>query len=495
MIKDYRLLLLYIYIFLPSMLFFATWFKPIYALIFTALSIVGIYLSYKNDTPLIKLEKDKKTIISLLFVLFIIVTVVLTSGIGSSIAQYPDHLYRNAVFKTLIDHEWPVALSLNGTSKVMTYYIGYWLPAALVAKVSSYQMGFLFLQIWAVIGLWFIYRLIVDEKKKVRIWFLIVFLLFGGADYIGYVFIGKIFNQVGNSYEWWAYNFNYPGFFTQLFWAYNQVIYGLIIHQMIMRQKCNKNILFIWMASLINSPFPAIGMIPFAVYRAIKNSDDNKINFIKAVTDSISIQNVIGLVLSVVCLIYLSSNLNIIRYMSNSDIAGNVISLSNEYLKDLSTTTFGPYQWTTKLYNYLWFVLLEFGLYYIVLYKKFNNNSFYWLTLVVLLLCPLIEIGGWIDFCMRGSIPALYCLYMMLTDSLEDYLENKNYLLFACLILLLAISSLTCKETLVGVMQPTAQAFYEGKTLETESFSEEYIFKANNFFGTTDSIFYKYFAK
>ena len=490
---DVMLLLMYIYLFMPLFLFCMLWLKPLYAVVACGLIAYGIDLALKEEKPLWKPEKNKNNFALMALILFLIVLVVITSGTGASVTQYPDHLYRNALFRMIIDHDWPVKLTQNGSTKILSYYIGFWLPAGLIAKFTSYQVGFLFLQIWSVIGLVFVFYLIFERKQKIRLWYFIVFIFFGGGDAIGFKLIGKIFDQVGNSYEWWSINYNYPGFMTSLFWVYNQVIYAWLTHLLIMRQKNNHNILFIWSASLLNCTFPSVGMIPFAVYRAITNVKSQYYvdRVKKAILECLTWQFGIGFILALLSTMYLTSNINVIKYMA-LDNTYNVISTSNYMFLQ---GDFSAFKWTTRLYNYLWFVFLEFIIHFIIIYKAQSHKPIYWLTLVVLFICPLIEIGGWIDFCMRGSIPALLTLYLMVIDSLEIYYKENNKVLFTILVVYLVICAITCYETLLGVMKPMANNIWDSVQVMPEAFSEDYVFNANNFFADASAFFFRVFAK
>ena len=495
---DFFLIFIYIYLFLPLILFASLWLKPIYAILIDALIVFGIYKSIKVETPLWRPEKNKDNIVKLVLILFFIVLWIITSGVGSSVTQYPDHLYRNALFRMLIDHDWPVRLTYNGNTKAMSYYIGFWLPAALVGKITSYQFAFLFLQIWSVIGIFITLYLIFERKGQIKIWYFIVFVFFGGADAIGFNLIGKVFDQLGNRYEWWAINYNYPGFMTSVFWVYNQVIYAWVTTLMILRQKRNDNIVFIWSTSLLNCTFPAVGIIPFGFYRAFKNEKGKYYVDIvkKALLNALTWQFLVGFILALMSSLYLLSNINVIKYMNIIDSSNNLISTSRTFLTyDVILYDFSAYPWTTRLYNYLWFVFIEFIIHFIIIYKSQSNKSLYWLTLIVLLICPLIEIGGWIDFCMRGSIPALLCLYLMVIDAIEDYSANNQKTMLSLLISFLVICSITCYDTLLGVMQPMANNLWDGTKVTADAFSEEYVFNANNFFSSNDTFFFKYLAR
>ena len=74
------------------------------------------------------------------------------------------------------------------------------------------------------------------------------------------------------------------------------------------------------------------------------------------------------------------------------------------------------------LCNYLLFVLLEFGIYFVTMGKDVFRYKYYWITLFELIFFPLFTIRD-VNFTMRGSIPALF----MLTIYIINYLiENGN---------------------------------------------------------------------
>lgn len=60
-------------------------------------------------------------------------------GFGNLYYQSDDWFARNAVFRDLISHEWPV---IYGTKDVaLVYYIGFWLPAAVIGKAVFLLCG------------------------------------------------------------------------------------------------------------------------------------------------------------------------------------------------------------------------------------------------------------------------------------------------------------------------------------------------------------------
>ena len=167
---DWLLLAAYIYILLPVALFLLLWLKLWIGIPVTMLLIVGAVLTFRKDKLSWKPEKKQLTIAVLIAGLLIIVLWVLTSGIGASVTQYPDHDYRNALFKALVDNPWPVKISdLSGQPRGMSYYIGFWLPAALIGKLFSYSAGFLFQQLWAVLGIFLCWYFVCEKMQKMRL--------------------------------------------------------------------------------------------------------------------------------------------------------------------------------------------------------------------------------------------------------------------------------------------------------------------------------------
>ena len=490
--KDWLLLISYLYIFIPVLLFVFMWLKPLIGITLGLLIIYGIYYSFKNETPTWKIDNLKEKLPLLILSIGIITLLVLTSGIGASIKQYPDHLIRNTLFKVLIDKDWPVKLmTSNNHIRSMNYYIGFWLPAAFIGKFTNYKFALLFLQIWAIIGLLLIWYYMMERKQKFHFWYFIVFILFGGLDFLGTLLTGNIFNDIGNRYEWWSGYWNYPSMMTSLFWTFNQSIYAWLLYKMIMRQNNNKNVVFIWSTSLLTCTFPAIGLLPFAVYKAIDNVKDKSKGFnrfINAVKQGLTLTNVIGLVISIILLLYVSSNVAVQTGFNQTP------SLVTSYTITYAQS-FNYYKWTNKLLNYLWFILLEFVIYYVVIYKEKQKEPLYWISLITLLICPLIKIGNWVDFPLRASMPALFCLCELVIDSLEAYFNNKQNYLFIALIGLLFIASLNCYDTLLGVLPSMAENAYNEEYPDIQMVNDNNIADLDNFFGKEKAIFFKYFLK
>lgn len=118
----------------------------------------------------------KGQIVCILVSVVIIVFWVFISGIGNMVWQNSDHAVRNALFRALIEYDWPV-INADG-SRHLIYYIGFWLPSAAIGKIAGLDVAYIIQFLWAVIGVVILYYLICLWRKKVDLWPLIVMIFF-----------------------------------------------------------------------------------------------------------------------------------------------------------------------------------------------------------------------------------------------------------------------------------------------------------------------------
>lgn len=114
------------------------------------------------------------TILLFLFTIF--------SGIGGLAYQdYWDHAFRNAVFNDLVNHSWPVTETIDGKIELLCYYFAFWLPAAIVAKLTgSMFLGNMVQLAYAFIGFMLIAIFVFNNigEHKIKLWILILIPLF-----------------------------------------------------------------------------------------------------------------------------------------------------------------------------------------------------------------------------------------------------------------------------------------------------------------------------
>ncbi|WP_313568877.1 hypothetical protein [Acetoanaerobium noterae] len=160
----------YIYLTIPLIIFFLFWFDYHYSFLFTFILLVGLFLSlrmYTQGSENSLYPKDNKniTIISII-VLFLWISL---SGIGGFGFQNSDYDKHNAILRDLINYSWPVHYKLINGSGLLIYYIGYYLPSALVGKILGWKVANIFIFIWSFIGLLISYLWAAKHIKKIQL--------------------------------------------------------------------------------------------------------------------------------------------------------------------------------------------------------------------------------------------------------------------------------------------------------------------------------------
>lgn len=459
----------YLYLVLPIFIFFAFWLKPVYSLpsiILILAALVRILLRKRNNIHKINWDSYKK----LAFCLFIICIWVYFSGIGKFVYQNSDHPYRNAMFTTLVKEHWPVIYESLGDYSdrplALVYYFAFWLPSAVVGKIFSMESGFTFQAVWAAAGIFLAFCLFCEIRGKIQIRDLVIFMLFSGLDIIRVLILkpdAKILSV--DHIEYWNIGMQYSSFTTQLFWVFNQAVPAWLITALILVQKDRRTLVFIYSFSVLSCTFPAVGMIPILAYQAVvcgyEPALNWKNNIVKLIKDICTWENVIcGGIIGMISYLFLHNN-------SSSQM---------REVAHLNATV------------YLLFLFCEVFFYFLLLHKYCSKCGLYYICILSLVLIPFVRIGGYIDFCMRASIPALYVLYLYVTQVLDKCLQKKDYLTLAALVVTLSVGSITPLHEYMRTIQNTVSGNLNQS--EAELFQGT---MPNNFFGyADDSIFFKY---
>ena len=136
-------------------------------------------------------------------------------------------------------------------------------------------------------------------------------------------------------------------------------------------------------------------------------------------------------------------------------------------------------------------IMFEFLIYYLIIFKYYKKDILFYITLVILLICPFISINGYGDFCMRVSIPCLLILFMYIVNLFNNINIKKDKLIFRLLIFLFILGSITPINEILRTIRKTSN--YKGIEY-VELYNDEDF--EHNFYGyTEDSLFCKYFIK
>ena len=128
-----------LYLLIPFLIFCLGFLKTY---ISVGITLIFLWLIIRN---LLQATRERQSLSlsrrTLGFTLTIILLWVALSGIGGFAFQNTDFHIRNAIFRDLIQFKWPVKYFTNPTdpsiSYTLTYYIGFWLPAALMGKIGN----------------------------------------------------------------------------------------------------------------------------------------------------------------------------------------------------------------------------------------------------------------------------------------------------------------------------------------------------------------------
>lgn len=416
----------YLYILMPIIIFMLGWMKPYFDIPCTIV-VIGVFLRMCRDNYDQRIHWNVENILKFLVCLILIFIIVVFSGIGGLAYQNLDHLFRNEIYEVLVKYDWPVYFSKmagDQTEKIgLCYYIGFWLPAAIVGKLFGVSAGYLFQILYAVLGLALVAYFFFAYFKQVSCWQLLSFFFFSGLDIIGYLIThnGTAPMLIGHP-DWWVEIFEYSSFTTQLFWVYNQAIFAWLVTQLLIIQENNRYVFFIWSSLLLTGTLPCAGLLPFVIYIIAKNiSKSQGKTMAIELREILSIDNILGGgVIGVISALYLFSN-------NAVGASSSLFALHNR----------------RELILYLAFILLEVGIYLLIIYNKEYKSKLYWLTAAALCIYPLIQVGEGHDFCMRASIPALMILYVMVFETLQEYRKEHNYLKFTTLLVILCIGAIT----------------------------------------------------
>ena len=554
-LEDFKIkplpLCIYSYIALPFLIFAAGFLKWYFAIPFSIITIFSVILASSASNGLDKIDFLKRDILKLILGFLFISSIVLLSGIGGYLWQNSDHATRNTLFKILTEYPWP-PVSNNGSVGIV-YYIGFWLPAALIGKLTSLSVGFLFQVVWAILGMFLIWLILCSFHKRIVIYPLIIFLFFSGLDIFGYTLVTHTFSNLariqigkwasfGNIFatyhiEWWPRYYQFSSHITQLFWVFNQALPIWLITLTLLSEKNNKNLVFLMGLSLLSSTLPFIGLIPIFFWCAMTDYNEQipARAFTKTPLSSFlslfTFQNILGGGISgIVSFIYLSNNIA----SANTQAASSAAAASIDPFKNpkfyvlcilmiasCAAVFFLSHKGDPKkayvllislplmlaAYKYfsvsalrqsyfLLFLIFEILALIIPLFPAYGKTSLYYVISLSLILIPFFKVGKSIDFCMRVSIPALCVLSLMTIFALSKYVKEKRIISFIIIIAVLVCGAITPMHEISRTVLTSYDRYTKKGEIVNAEKKESSVFGGGNFTGKTeDSLFFEIFAK
>ncbi len=485
--KQYLPLLAYVYLCIPVLIFLIFWVKPLLSIPLSLAVVYSCFRAVQNASGVaidFRLEKKKLIIIFILLALWVI-----GSGVGGLVWQNRwDHMYRNAIFHDLVRYDWPVVNLAGAQPRSLCYYIGFWLPSALVGKVFGYSAGYVFQLVWAFFGVVLAFLLLSESVKKLSFRVLFLFVFFSGLDILPYLFYGLhsgsaagVLTELlqGAHLELTLNQFNSSSNTTLLYWLYNQTIPFWVGFLLLLREQSNRTRLFTYMLLVLFAPFPALALAPLLAYQFIRGLIDarrqanpgNK-HFL---LDTLTIENATGFLVSLIIALYFASNAS----------AGKVSLLA------LNKNT---------ILHYVLYLATEFLVFLPFVFQKAKKDAVFWILFATMLFFSFVQMGDSYDFAWRTSIPAaFYVMLLLMRQSLAG--EGVARWKKALFLVVILIGAVTPTMELLRTTQMTT-ACYTGRSSETlVSQAYESVFDMQedrfygNFIGKNDSVFARYIQK
>ncbi len=423
------------------------------------------------------LENHKKVII----ILGMITAWVILAGIGGFVWQNTwDHKFRNAIFMDLVGKNWPVIQD----GKALCYYLGFWLPSAIVGKIAGLQIGYLFQILWAVIGITIAFGMICQYLKKIRITNIIILIFYSGLDIFLFLLFSKLpikesLLQIigGRHIELATTYFNSSSNTTLLFWLYNQIIPFWVGMMLLLQQKNSKSIGLIYAMLLLYSPFPLVALAPVMVYLVCKKpKTEEQSNLIRKwmnrIKKACTFENIVSLLLIVIIGLFMKSNTAVGKI--------SILEVNGE-----------------NILKYICYLFFEFILYLIFIYKQNRKDVILNILIGITFIMPFILLGNSYDFAYRTCIPLAFYIMLLIMKELQNEKANKK--ISIALIIVLSLGAVTPITEMVRTVKHEAKVLQREFSARSDSLPSVFVKEGNecydNFIADTNSIFYQYLAK
>jgi hypothetical protein len=395
------------YLALPNLIFLATWIKPLPGIAASVvLAAALVFMSLRTTRASSKISP-----MAWAMVIAVALVWVGLSGVGHFVYANTDWAVRDSVLNDLSTRAWPVEYTIRGQDipVLLRAPIGYFLPAAAATQLFGVGAEEMLLFVWTLIGVVITFLYLVANCKRTATGFLllIIFMLFSGLDIVGY-FVTRDFPALGEHLEWWAGLFQYSSITTQLFWVPNHALPGWIVTLWLLRHSSWRTISPTWTIVLIAmtplwSPLAAIGLAVLGATVIIAR-------FIRPAEPTPVIKRVVQVINPTVVAVSAISLGLIAPYLT---IAGGTV----------------PARWLVEGLPFVpllkllaGFMFIEFGLFWILMWKHYRFDLLLTTAGILLMLLPWYRFGPFSDLTMRASIPALVVFAVRLGDWLSERL-------------------------------------------------------------------------
>lgn len=405
-----------IYLIIPVIIFLLGFLKIYLAIPFSVLILASLIIYYRDFNKGITknlLEDDKLSVstVYLLTALVVVLVYILISGIGEFTWSTIDHRVRWPILTDLIDYKWPVIYDfktqsnpavreiLGDGSAAFGYYFTIWMVPALIGKVFGLMAARITLLIWSALGLYLILIGVGLWEKKLGVIALLGLLFFGGLDVLPYTI--KTFLGIGVTWEGWNEQMYIHGSYSQMMNVFHQCIPGWLVTLLVVSNKNNRSLGFIGSLMFCYSPWATIGLLPIALCQLFRKdtlAKDAKTN----------LKNIFGFNNLVVPMIIL---LVFAPFFTANPDATSVRGFIWNFIDGGIPRILG---------DYLLYIVIEFGVWILIVCKDYKKDPLLWVLFIELLIFPVYNISYLNDLLMRGSMAPMFVLMLMVIKVLDD---------------------------------------------------------------------------
>lgn len=264
-----------LYLVLPFIIFLLGFFKSFFSI---PVSVILLWITWRICRSF-KDEQEQGKRRDLFTFLLVLLLWVGLAGIGGYAFQNFDFNARNAVFRDLINYQWPVfypSMDTGGSQYALVYYFGYWLIPALIGKLVGWQLANFILYLYSAVGIFFVIVLLARLMKTTLTKAILLMVFFSGMDFLIVLLKHSMFPDYYPyiwppiaHLEWWG-TFQFSAFTTQLFWVFNQAIPTWVCTALFLNSKDKKISVFLLGLNVFFAPLPALGFA-FLIFARVLN--------------------------------------------------------------------------------------------------------------------------------------------------------------------------------------------------------------------------------
>ncbi|MBO4636344.1 MAG: hypothetical protein J5685_04280 [Clostridiales bacterium] len=398
------LLLAFSYLALPVAVFFFGFLKIGWAILFSVALIAAAFFMVRDSSEKRKIRVSPALLIgTAVFCLFW----AFFAGMGEFTWTTADHTVRAAALNDLVNYDWPVFFDLSkqsnpavlrelgGETVAFTYYFTFWMVPSLIGKIFGITAARAALGIWGALGLFILILGLFFTQKKASVSAIVICFLFGGLDILPDVY-QQCFTDIGVSWEGWNNQLYIHGNLYQTMNVFHQCIAGWIATVLLFTADNRKNIGTVGSVIFCYSPWATIGAIPVAFYELLRKREG-----VKRTSGILSYGN---LAVPVIILSVFGT-----FYTANIGATGDK-GFIWEFIPDIRSL----------IPAYLLLVIIEFGIWALVVYKDEKKNGLYWVCLITLLIFPVYKMTEANDLLMRGTMVPMFVFTIFLLSKTDN---------------------------------------------------------------------------